>query len=279
MIHLRTNERFYKEHLESEVKKKTAEVRKLADDLAIKNKELIFVNRLKEEFLQMMSHKLNTPLNVIIGFSQLLIESSKKRKDKKEQESAEFIYSAATRLTNIVDSILTLSSLSAGDLTLTYSRFSLQNFVDSISSEYISLFEKSNSKFTCSIPERPFEMSADYILLSKAVGLLIENAKKYGKQTGRVSLRIIIEDNLVHFIITDNGSGMTASQIAMALEPLGQVDGSMGRKFEGMGLGLPLAIGIAELHGGKLNIISQPGQGTVVSIVVPQYKGDTGQLS
>jgi len=272
MIHLRANERFYQVHLENEVREKTAEVRKLADDLAEQNKELTIVNRLKEEFLQMMSHELNTPLNAIIGFSQLLIESSRKRKDEKEESCAEHIYSAGMRLTKSVDSILTLSSLSAGNLPLDYSRFTAKNFVDSIVADYTALLDTWNVTLDCKLPERPFDMNADYLLLHKAVGNLVENAAKYGKQSGLVSLRINPQDDHVCFTISDDGPGMTDEQISAALEPMRQGDGSVGRKFEGIGLGLPLAGGIAELHGGKLTIGSEPGKGTTVTVVVPASK-------
>ncbi len=272
MIQLRSNERFYQTHLESEVRKKTVEVQKLADDLAEQNKELTVVNRLKEEFLQMMSHELNTPLNAIIGFSQLLMSSARTRKDEKEEKCAEHIYTAGIRLTKTVDSILTLSAMSAGDLVPTYSRFTAKNFVDSIVADYTGLLEQWNATFSCKLPERPFHMNADYTLIQKAIGNLIENAAKFGQHGGHVSLSINRQDDLVNFVIVDDGPGMTAEQIANASEAMRQGDGSMGRKFEGMGLGLPLAKGIAELHGGKLTIDSVPGKGTAVSLVVPMDK-------
>ncbi len=271
-VQLRSNERFYQIHLESEVRKKTAEVRKLADDMAKQNKELTVVNRLKEEFLQMMSHELNTPLNAIIGFSQLLISSARTRKDEKEEKWAEHVYSAGIRLTKTVESILTLSSMTAGDLVLTYSRFTVKSFIDSIAADYTSVLEQWNTTFSCKLPERPFHMNADFLLLYKAVGNLVENAAKYGKQGGQISLRINPQDDHVCFVISDDGPGMTAEKIFAALEPMRQGDGSLGRKFEGLGLGLPLAKGIAELHGGELTIDSVPGKGTTVRLVVPMDK-------
>ncbi len=272
MIKLRSNERFYQIHLESEVRKKTAEVQKLADDLAEQNKELKVVNRLKEEFLQMMSHELNTPLTAIIGFSQLLMSSARTRKDEKEEKCAEHVYSAGVRLTKTVDSILTMSSMTAGDLVPTYSRFTAKNFVDSIVADYTNVLEQWNATFSCKLPERPFHMNADYLLIYKAIGNLVENAVKFGRRGGNVSLSISRHDDLVHFVIVDDGPGMSAEQIANASEAMRQGDGSMTRKFEGLGLGLPLSKGIAELHGGKLIIDSAPAKGTTVSLVVPMDK-------
>lgn len=92
------------------------------------------INQLKDKFLQMMSHELNTPLNAIIGFSQLSKDSSQRRNDEKDEKCAAHIHSAGIRLMKTFDSIRTISSLTAGNLRLNYTRFTARNFIDSISS-------------------------------------------------------------------------------------------------------------------------------------------------
>ncbi len=279
MIHLRTNERHHHDHLEREVMERTAEARQLAADLAErnrelnrKNQELTVVNRIKGEFLQMMSHELNTPLNAILGFSQLLQEPSEKNTGEKVKKCADHIYSAGMRLTKTVNSILTLSSLSAGDFPLTYIQFTAHSFIDSVAAESTEILNEWGAKLDRAFPQPPFDMDGDYMLLQKAIGGLIENAAKYGPQGGSVSLTMIRDDDRVRIEVSDDGPGMTAEQVAIAMEPMRQVDGSSSRKFEGMGLGLPLAQGIAELHGGSLTIDSTPGNGTTVTLSVPAIK-------
>ena len=277
MIHLRANERFYQQKLEQQVQAKTTEVRELAADLAArnqelrtKNRELTVVSQLKDEFLQMMSHELNTPLNAIIGFSQLLMDSARQKADDKAEKCASHIYSSGMRLMKTFDSIITLSSLTAGNFNLTPSRFSARNFIDSTISEFTPMLDNWKADLQCDMPERPFDMTADFQELLKAVGHLIENAAKYGNEGGKVHLTISRKDGQVVFAVTDNGPGMTAKQAAIAQEPMRQVDGSLARKYEGMGLGLPLARAIAELHGGRLDVDSTPGSGTTVTITVPE---------
>ncbi|MBT3237722.1 MAG: hybrid sensor histidine kinase/response regulator [Rhodospirillaceae bacterium] len=273
IIQLRANERLYKDHLEQEVTDRTAEVQHLADNLAEQNQELTIVNRLKDEFLQMMSHELNTPLNAVIGFSQLLMDMKEDDDPEKRRKCAENINLAGMRLTRTVDSILTLSSITAGELTQNYSQFSAQNFVDAVESEHSHLSELWGSSLHCSMADRSFEIEADFNQLQKATGHLIENAARHSGEGGKVSMFMELEDGHLHILVSDNGPGMTPKQTAIALEPMRQIDGSIGRKFEGMGLGLPLAKGIVEAHGGEMQIDSTPGVGTTVTLDIPVRKG------
>lgn len=276
MISLRANERFYQDHLEREVRERTAEVRQLADDLekrnkelSVKNQELTVVNQLKDEFMQMMSHELNTPLNAIMGFSQLLMDNSRRGDSQQCEKCADHIHSAGMRLTKTVDSILTLSSMMAGDLRPDCSIFTSRDFVDSVVSDYVQRMDSLNAVLHSDGPDQPFDISADFTLLHKAVGHLLENAATFGGEGGGVSISISKEDDLARIAVADEGPGMTEEQIAIAMEPMRQIDGSIGRKFEGMGLGLPLVRGIAEMHGGMLEIDSTPGEGTKATIIVP----------
>jgi len=277
MIQLRSNDRLFQIHLEQQVREKTTEIRKLADNLTEQNalleknnEELEVVSRLKDEFLQMMSHELNTPLNAIVGFAQLLKQLMGDTGNEKAVKCADHILSAGTRLADVVDSILTLSEISAGNLILDVGRFSASNFADSVMSEYTTRLKSWNAQLLCNLPERPVDIKADFQVLRKAVGHLIENAAKYGNDGGEVTVSLALDGNQAVVKVSDNGPGMSEHQIAAALEPLRQVDGSLSRKNEGMGLGLPLAKGIAELHGGRLEIVSTPGTGTTVTVTLPQ---------
>ena len=276
MIQLRSNDRVFQLHLEQQVKAKTSEIRVMADELAEQNtllekqnQELAVIGKLKDEFLQMMSHELNTPLNAIVGFAQLMKESLNEAGDTKNEQCANHILAAGNRLAESVDSILTLAEISAGKLEMDLSDFSAQNLVDSLVSENAQILEHQNTKLRSDIPDPSLQIQADYQELKKAIGRLLENAAKYGQKDGAVTISVRSENDQVKFIISDNGPGMTSEQIAMALEPLRQVDGSMARKHEGLGLGLPIAKGIAELHGGSLEIQSAEGAGTIVTISMP----------
>ncbi|MCW8862084.1 MAG: ATP-binding protein, partial [Rhodospirillales bacterium] len=101
-------------------------------------------------------------------------------------------------------------------------------------------------------------------------GNLLDNAIKFSGKGAVIRLSAEVIGNEARFSIADQGSGMTKNEVSIALEPFRQVDGSIARKNEGMGLGLPLARAFAEIHGGQLQIESTPGKGTTVTLVLPQ---------
>ncbi|MBL6933542.1 MAG: response regulator [Rhodospirillales bacterium] len=278
MIHLRTTERLFKQRLEQEVKEKTADIRTLAADLERqnreleqKNKDLGVVNRLKDEFIQMMSHELNTPLNAISGFAQLLQQNATVVNDSTLNSSVSHILAGADRLHKTVASILTLADMTAGRMRPIYSTFSSDDLLDSVESDFPTLAQAAGNEETtlrCERPDQSFDLTADSGQLAKAVNYLLDNGIKFGGES--LVLRASQEGEHACISISDNGNGMTEDEVAMALEPLRQVDGSMQRHIEGIGMGLALVKGIAKLHGGQLSIESEPGKGTTVTILLPK---------
>ncbi len=275
MIHLRSAGRFYKEHLKHEVKKKTAAVRQLAAELeeqnrelAQKNEDLTVVNRLKDEFLQMMSHELNTPLNAISGFSQLLVQLGEESGDEQVIKFAEHIFAGSNRLTKTLDSFLALAMLRGGSMKLSYANFSAGDLLTAINREYASVLSGLGGTLNCELPDPSFDLDADCDQLRKAINRLLDNGANYGGST--LVLKAYQDGESACFSIADDGKGMTPEQIVAALEPMRQVDGSMGRHVEGVGVGLPLAKGIVDLHGGRLDIQSSLGEGTTITISLPR---------
>ncbi len=275
MIRLRSAERTFKRCLEQEVKDKTAEARKLAADLEDRNRELerknedlTIVNRLKDELLQMMSHELNTPLNAISGFAQVLQLNSTIVNNPALYTSVSYILSGADRLIKTVSSILLLADMTAGNLKLTYSNLSSDDVLVSVEMDFPKFAGETGAALRCERPEQPFELTVDSRQLLKAINLLVDNGVKFGG--GSLVLGVHQDGDFACFSVSDNGDGMTGEQIAMALEPLRQVDGSTQRHVEGIGMGLALVKGIADLHGGRLDIESTLGQGTTVTILVPK---------
>nr|MBC8239049.1 hybrid sensor histidine kinase/response regulator [Alphaproteobacteria bacterium] len=252
MIHLRAAERVFKQHLEQEVKDRTADVRKLAADLEDRNRELerknddlTVVNRLKDEFLQMMSHELNTPLNVISGFAQVLIQSTTVINDPGLKTSVSYILAGADRLIKTVSSILSLADMTAGNLKLAYSIFSSNDVLGNVEMDFPKLAGETGATLRCEFPEPPFDLNADSSQLLKAINLLVDNGVKFGG--GSLVLSAHQDGEHACFSVSDSGEGMTEEQIAMALEPLRQVNGSTQRSVEGIGMGLALAKGVCKL--------------------------------
>ena len=117
------------------------------------------------------------------------------------------------------------------------------------------------------------QLRADPTRLKQILLNLVSNAIKFTEPSGEVVLSVRrVEDGSITFAVRDTGLGMTAQEIATALEPFGQVDGSHTRRHEGTGLGLPLAQRLAELHGGSLVVSSVKGRGTTVTVTLPSER-------
>ncbi len=280
MIHLRYSERAFKQRLETEVKERTADVKKLAVDLEDRNRELEEMNRqlvdlgrLKDEFLMMMSHELNTPMNAIYGFAQLLDQSEVINGKDDLKMFVGSILSGSERLMKTVSSILLLSDLTAGRIELSHSTFSSEELLNSADNDFPSYTYGTESRLTCHHPDKPFEMEVDHYYLMKAINVLMDNGIKFGG--GDMTIEVSEDENFAHISLSDKGPGMSDEQIAIALEPMRQVDGSAERNIEGVGLGLTLVKGIAEAHGGQLSLNSKPGEGTTATISVPKKRTES----
>jgi len=288
MIHLRSSERLFKERLKQEVEDKTEDVRRLADnleqqnqELVAKNEELNVVNRLKGEFLQMINHELNTPLNAISGFSHLLLHNPAVINDPGASANVKYICSGVRRLSKVVESVLSMAELTGGGASLAASTFSSDDVLSSAEEHFAKTlaghdldpeFEAegnlANATLQCISSGEPFDLEADFSRLRSVIDRLLENGVKHGG--GELTLTAYQEGDMACFAVSDNGQGMTEEEIDIALTPMRQVDGSTKRRVEGIGLGLSLAKGIVELHGGRLSVEDTSGGGTTVVVSVPR---------
>ena len=120
------------------------------------------------------------------------------------------------------------------------------------------------------LPAAPVKLEADALRLKQVLLNLLTNAVKYTPEGGRVTIGVSAQQNgEIQIDVADTGIGMTAQEIEIALQPFGQVANAMTRDQQGTGLGLPLAKGLVELHGGRLTIESTPKQGTRVAFTLP----------
>ncbi len=233
--------------------------------------EAVAANKSKTEFLANMSHELRTPLNGIIGLSDVMRTEALGPIGVKEY--AEFvgdIYDSGHHLLEIVEDILNMSKIEAGEMTLNESEFKLADAVDASIRMVRELAEKKNltlvTEFT---PEQP-RVNADERMIKQILLNLLSNAVKFTPKHGKVSVRTALRDDGGMTIeVADTGIGIPAEDFERALKPFAQVDSRLQREFEGTGLGLPLVKSMAELHGGRLRIDSVVDQGTTVYVELP----------
>jgi signal transduction histidine kinase len=226
-------------------------------------------SRAKSDLLANTSHELRTPLNAIIGFSEAIKGGMFGPLSARYQEYAGHIHSSGAHLLNLINELLDLSKLEAGQFTLSEEDVDLTIAIEESMRLVESLAETHKVTLAAQLPADLPLLRADDRRLRQIIINLLSNAVKFTPEGGNVSIAVTLAKDGVHIAVRDTGIGMTDAQITTALELFGQVDSHIARKHQGSGLGLPLAKQLAERHGGKLVIESKANSGTIVTVSLP----------
>ena len=237
-------------------------------------------SRAKSRFLANMSHELRTPLNAIIGFSDLMQQSvfgglGNERYD----QYAHDINSSGHHLLQMINEILDISKIEAGRFEPDFERLDVQELVNT-SVRYFSV-PVAEAGVTLNVeaaPDLP-PVWADPRMARQILLNLISNAVKFSDTGGVVTVAVSALSECAHIVISDDGIGIAAEDIPRVLEPFGQVDNGLNRRYGGTGLGLPLASAMTDAQGGAFDIRSEVGKGTSVGFTLPWAGCDTGVLA
>jgi len=221
----------------------------------------------KSSFLANMSHELRTPLNAIIGFSEIMsAQSFGSLGSPRYVEYVGDILHSGKRLLEVINSVLDLSKSQAGKLSLDLSDVDLNHVLCDCVRMVTAQCGEAGLKLDVRGLEGPLPVRGEEPKLRQVFLNVLSNAIKFTGKGGTISLRIGQSDPEIEVVISDTGIGMSPQDILVALTPFGQVDNRLERKYEGTGLGLPIAKSLVELHGGTLRIDSAIGRGTTVTI-------------
>jgi two-component system cell cycle sensor histidine kinase PleC len=235
--------------------------------------EAELASRSKTEFLANMSHELRTPLNAIIGFSQVMADQIMGPLGSQRYVGyARDICSSAQHLLGIISDILDVSKLEAGKVELdeeeTEIAIVVRDVMQLVGERARALEIGLDIDLAADLPG----LKADPLKLKQVLLNLVTNAVKFSQAGDRVLLSARFDGEGYHVSVTDHGIGMDAAEIETAVTRFGQVASAWSRRHPGTGLGLPLAIGLVELHGGRLGIESQKGVGTTVTFTLPRER-------
>jgi hypothetical protein len=244
------------------------EKEKRADELIIAKEQAEESDRLKSAFLANMSHEVRTPLNSIIGFSELLGDP-----DFEEDQKNEFIQhiiASGNNLLNIINDIMDISMIESGETKIHNSLINVLKFISDVEANFSLKAKEKNIELKLSIHENEEGtiIVADTGRLSQIMNNLIGNAFKFTSE-GRVEIGFQPKGKMVEFFVKDTGIGIPAEYHDQIFKRFRQVEGETMRKFGGNGLGLAITKNLVELMGGKIWIESEPGKGSAFYFSIP----------
>ena len=223
----------------------------------------------KSEFLANMSHELRTPLNAIIGFSELMGGGIFGPLPQRYAEYAHDISTSARHLLEVINDILDLAKVEAGQLGLHCGSVATDALVKGCARLVADRAEASGIALEVAECAGVAPIWGDSTRLRQIVINLLSNAVKFTPRGGRVAIEARTEHGEVVLTIRDSGVGMSLDEVEVALQPFSQIESAMTRRQDGTGLGLPLTKALTERHGGRLTIASAPGAGTTVEVRLP----------
>ena len=253
------------------LEQQSRELEEMADHLTEARDQAEAANKAKSEFLANMSHELRTPLNAIIGFSEIIAdEMLGPVGGHKYRDYAADINESGHHLLDLINDILDLSKVEAGTSELQEDVVHIHELVRSVKTLVSGRAEKGGVELELDVLDDVQALRADQRKLKQILVNLLSNAIKFTPAGGKITLRTWsrAESGYV-FQIIDTGIGITPEDIPKALAPFQQIDSDLNRKFDGTGLGLPLVKALVEMHGGCLDLQSEVGVGTTVTVRFP----------
>ncbi len=259
--------------LEDKVEERTQELATALAELDDKSRQLETVSRHKSEFLANMSHELRTPLNAIIGFSELLQQQTVGDLNEQQLGYLDDVLEAGRHLLSLINDILDLSKVEAGQMELDLADVSLAPILESGLTMQAEQAARSGICLGSSLDPDEISIEADERKLRQVVFNLLSNAVKFTPPGGRVDISARMADGVVEVAVADTGPGIAPDDQELIFEEFGQSRANdSGARHEGTGLGLPLSRRFIELHGGRLWVESAPGAGSTFRFTLPRER-------
>ncbi|GAK32611.1 sensor protein DivL [alpha proteobacterium Q-1] len=236
-----------------------------------RNEALETADRLKSEFVANMSYELRTPLNSIIGFTEMLMSELFGPLKEKQRDYLGYVLTAAGDLRDLIDDILDLAVIEAGEMTLDIKHMEVVDLVENCIAIAREQARKAHISLESKVDPQCGNLEGDPRRLTQALYNLLGNAIKYTPPGGRV--QIIVKpygDDQLEFVISDNGAGISKDDQLKVFKKFNTGSGVQNRK--GVGLGLSLVQSFIELHCGTVDLVSTPNKGTTVTCLLPRVQ-------
>ncbi|MBB4284983.1 chemotaxis protein CheB [Roseospira goensis] len=230
-------------------------------------------NRAKSDFLANMSHELRTPLNAILGFSEILShELFGEILNKDYKEYSRIIHDSGQHLLSLINDILDLSKIESGRIELQEEPVDLYQTVDTVVRLIGERARNASVDLVLDLPPDLPRLMADATGLKRVLLNLMNNAIKFTEPGGSVTVTGALTKRWLTLGVVDTGVGISQADIQRVFAPFEQVHGSLARRSDGVGLGLPITRSLMRLHGGDISLSSKEGEGTTVTVRFPRER-------
>lgn len=249
-------------------------------DLELARARAEAADRTKSAFLATMSHELRTPLNSILGFTGILLQELPGELNSEQSKQLGMVRSSARHLLDLINDVLDISKIEAGQLEVRNAPFDLIASVQRVLDSVVPLAQKKGLALEASLPDGPAPMESDQRRVEQVLLNLLNNALKF---TERGSVSLVVErldssnpdvkpEQAVRISVRDTGVGMRPEDMSKLFQPFQQLDSGLQRQHEGTGLGLAICRRLTELLAGTIGVESQLGQGSVFSLTLPNKR-------
>jgi signal transduction histidine kinase/DNA-binding response OmpR family regulator len=256
------------DELERRVQERTTQLAVANKELDLRNREVERATQMKSKFLASMSHELRTPLNAIVGFSDLLGDEIPGQLNDKQKRFVNHIKQGAGHLLQLINDILDLSKIEAGQLELRCEQFLVKDALPEVLSTIRPLAMAKDIQVQQKL-RTDQSVYADRVRFKQILYNLLSNAVKFTPKGGRIEVDCFESENQVCLSVTDTGVGIRQEDQKVVFEEFRQVEGSRHEVNEGTGLGLAITKRLVEQQGGKISLTSEPGKGSRFTFTLP----------
>jgi signal transduction histidine kinase len=245
-----------------------AEQREAADALRSLNVKLEQASRAKSEFLANMSHELRTPLNAILGFTEMILDDLYGEVPPELKEPLADIQTNGKHLLRLINDVLDLSKIEAGRMELALGDYAVEDVVGTVRASLRSLAEEKGLELVTELEPQLPDAYGDSKRITQCLLNLVGNALKFTRH-GRVVVGVERQGDVLRYRVSDTGIGIPADQLDAVFAEFRQVDTTTTRDFGGTGLGLSITKRFVEMHGGRIWVESELGQGSTFYFTIP----------
>ena len=241
---------------------------RLFDEIQDKSRQLAEASKHKSQFLANMSHELRTPMNAILGYTELIMDNIYGEPTEKMRGVLTRVQSNGKHLLGLINDVLDLSKIEAGQLTLTLADYSVKDIVHSVFSSVESLAKNKKLELKVELPQKLPAAHGDERRLTQVLLNLVGNSIKFTDK-GEVAIKAEAANGSFTISVRDTGPGIAVEDQHKIFEEFQQADSSTTKEKGGTGLGLAISKRIVEMHGGRLWVNSSLGHGSTFSFNVP----------